>query len=387
MSRRAFLFASANTPWVDELAQNVAELENPTLAVSLWDWGTYLRFKTDWPSPEAPPDLTRAHWLFPPGFMGRAEGLFRGLLRHRWRRAVTRLERAIGGKARPWVVSPYPWLVESFRGIEAPTIYFNLDAYELYRPHRADAIGRQETELVNQSELVLCLARTQVDAFRARFPGRADRVRHFPLAASKAFLNPRPGEGFDAKVVGYVGNLIDRVDWRLVADVARRMPDVTFVFVGYANITSGGGQRPDWESARDEALALANVKQVPTVAQGKVGEFYWSFGLTWIPYAVDHVFNLASCPTKIMDGLASGRPVLSTDVPECRIYPEWISIFHTADEAVAMIRAGLAQAVTAGAKARSAEQVAFVQREHTYLPRARQLLGWLDALEAPQRAS
>jgi teichuronic acid biosynthesis glycosyltransferase TuaH len=381
MTGRAFLFASANTPWVDELAQNVAELRNPTMAVSLWDWGTYLRFKTDWPSPEAPPDLERAHWVFPPGYMGRAEPLLRSLMKHRWRRAIRRLERATAGDSKPWIVSPYPWLVESFRGIEGPTIYFNLDDYQLYRPHRADAIGRQEAELVNRSDLVLCLARTQVDAFRKRFPERAGRVRHFPLAASKAFLNPRPGEGFDPKVVGYVGNLIDRVDWRLVGEVARRMPDVMFVFVGYANITSGGGQRPDWESARDEAMALPNVKQVPTVPQGKVGEFYWSFGLTWIPYAVDHIFNLASCPTKIMDGLASGRPVLSTDIPECRIYPEWISIFHTVDEAVTLIRDGLEAAGSARSKARSTEQVAYVQREHTYLPRARQLLEWLDAIE------
>ncbi len=387
MRRRSFLFPSANTPWVYELAEQLAQLENPTIAIALWDWRTYLEFRPGWPNPVAPPDLMRDHWAYPPGFMGRAEPLFRGLLRSRWKRAMRRLQRATGDRSRPFVVSPYPWLVESFRGLDAPTIYFNLDDYQLYRPDRAERINRQEAELMDRSELVLCLARWQVDAFEKRFPACARAIRHFPLAAPAAFINPHPGERFDPGVVGYVGNLIDRVDWRLVKNVAVRLPDVRFVFVGYANVTSGGGQRPDWEAARDEALALPNVKQIPTVPQSRVGEHYWSFTLTWIPYATDHIFNLASCPTKIMDGLASGRPVLSTDVPECRLYPDWISLFDTADEAAALIRARLADIDTDRSAAASREQVDFVRREHTWAHRARQLIQWLEAARLPRPAS
>jgi len=213
------------------------------------------------------------------------------------------------------------------------------------------------------------------------------------MMAAKGAIKPvyevmaESGEKFDPNVVGYVGNLIDRVDWRLVKEVAARLPEVLFVFVGYANVTSGGGQRPDWEAARDAALALPNVKQVPTVPQGKVGEYYWSFGVTWIPYATDHIFNLASCPTKIMDGLASGRPVLSTDIPECHLYPKWISIFGTVDEAVALIRAKLADVRNDRAMASSREQVDFVRAEHTWDRRARQLVQWLDGLNGGRPVS
>jgi hypothetical protein len=127
------------------------------------------------------------------------------------------------------------------------------------------------------------------------------------------------------------------------------------------------------------------VKQVATVPQGKVGEFYWSFGVTWIPYATDHVFNVLSCPTKIMDGLASGRPVLSTDIPECRLYPDWISVFHTVDEAVNLIRARLAAAGSERARTASRDQVDFVRREHTWAHRARQLIQWLEGDQARRR--
>ena len=54
-----------------------------------------------------------------------------------------------------------------------------------------------------------------------------------------------------------------------------------------------------------------------------------------------HPFNRASCPTKIMDAMAAGRPIVSTDIPECRLYPQWINIASSPDEAVAHIRSSL----------------------------------------------
>jgi hypothetical protein len=38
-----------------------------------------------------------------------------------------------------------------------------------------------------------------------------------------------------------------------------------------------------------------------------------------------------------MDGVASGHPILSTDVPECRLYPDWIKIFHSAQSCIDLI--------------------------------------------------
>ena len=121
------------------------------------------------------------------------------------------------------------------------------------------------------------------------------------------------------------------------------LPDVEFVFVGYSNVSGGGGRRPDWREERDEVLSLPNVRQVAAVAQDKVPQHYWSFALTWIPYAVDHEFNYASCPTKIMDGLASGRPVLSTDIPECRLYRRMDRDFRYPEQAAEVISRQLAR--------------------------------------------
>ena len=377
-NKNRFLFPSANTPWVYALAEKLALQGSPAVAVTLHDWLTYRQLRPRWPNGDCPELLKRANWIFPPSYMGASERFFRPIIRRRWQRIL--LELAVQPAVDPWIICPYPWLVDSFRDVGVGRmIYFNLDDYQLYRPERAEQVGQQEDELVRRSEFVFCLAQTQVEAFRRRFPDRADRVRHLPLAAPDAFLNPSPERGFRENTVGYVGNLIDRVDWRLVGAVARMLPDVEFVFVGYSNVSSGGGQHPDWQQVRDEVLELPNVRQIDTVPQGQVAKHYWSFALTWIPYATDHIFNTASCPTKIMDGLASGRPVLSTDLPECRLYGEWIKIFHTAEEAADLIRQDLVLSHNAQAAETSRLQVELVSRSHTWEQRAALVQQWLSS--------
>ncbi len=50
-----------------------------------------------------------------------------------------------------------------------------------------------------------------------------------------------------------------------------------------------------------------------------------------IPYRADHPFNIACCPTKIMDYMAAGRPVVSTDLPECELYSDVFDVVEARD--------------------------------------------------------
>ncbi len=98
-------------------------------------------------------------------------------------------------------------------------------------------------------------------------------------------------------------------------------------------------------------------------------KIYWSFAVNWIPYIVEHPFNQAACPTKIMDGIASGNPILSTDIPECCLYPDWISIFHSSEDAIALIHQQLAFSSKPQAYEKSLKQLEFA-RQHTWQKRA-----------------
>ena len=65
--------------------------------------------------------------------------------------------------------------------------------------------------------------------------------------------------------------------------------------------------------------------------------------MTLIPYRMDHPFNLACNPTKIMDSMGSGRPIVATAIPECRLHTERFDVAENADEFIDAVRRILAQ--------------------------------------------
>lgn len=376
--RLRLLFLGANTAWVYALAEELATAGRNVAAISTFDYRNYRRLRPSWPARERPPRLQRELWVFPPGYVGNLAPIFAPIMRSRLARALSRLAAGQPRDSRPWVVAPYPWFVGALRGVpDERLIYYNLDDYVLYKPTRSATILKQESELVHRAALTLCLSRRQAQTLRSRFPKRADRIRHFPLGVVANLLNPKPEISPDGRVVGYIGNLTDRVDWRLVYDVASRLPEVEFHFVGAVERSASRAVPATWESERTAALALPNVRQIGPVPQEEVGRYYCNFAMNWMPYLTDHPFNQASCPTKIMDGLASGRPVLSTDLPECRLYPDWLSIIHTAEEAASQIGGLLDQSPSPAAREASQRQVTFVREHHTWLSRAELFESWL----------
>jgi glycosyltransferase involved in cell wall biosynthesis len=356
---RSFLFLSCNTPWVHALANELAR-RHSVHAVRFFDWRVYWQQQPSWPSETPAEHLTRETKVMPTGYTGLLEPLIRPFLRRRVQSWCWDLEKQSGSP--PQVVVPYPYLKPWVESVpEHRLVYYNLDDYTLYRPERAERITRREDELVRTAHRTVCLSQHQVDALRDRNPDHADRIAHFPLGVSEGFLNPNPESKPAPRTVGYVGNLSDRVDWSFVNAVATQCPNLRFQFVGGADPEA---RDAPWEQARAEAFRRENVEHVGRVAQEAVTDYYWSFAANWIPYDPDHPFNRASCPTKIMDGLGSGRPMVSTDVPECRLYPDWIRIVESPKEAAEALHEILRD------EHDPAAQVAFA-RQHTWTERAR----------------
>jgi glycosyltransferase involved in cell wall biosynthesis len=273
------------------------------------------------------------------------------------------LENATG--APPQVIVCYPWIEPWVRDVPPERlVYYNLDEYTLYRPERADTLREQEARLVNRAGTTVCLSRFQVEQLRERHPERANRIHHFPLGVRASFLNESSAHPPEPNTVVYIGNVGDRVDWGFFDAVASRCPDLTFRIVG-GPIPEKASE--DWERRRRTVVGRPNVEAIGRVPQDEVPAYYQRHAVNWIPYDLDHPFNRASCPTKIMDGLASGRSVASTSVPECMAYPQWIDLADDPDDMAEVLKRSAAP--DAHDPERSRRQVAFA-REHVWSERA-----------------
>ncbi|MBH8576319.1 glycosyltransferase [Nostocaceae cyanobacterium CENA369] len=373
MGKLSFLFLAANSPWTYGLAEALAQ-NYPTHAVQFYDWRTYYPHKPTWSKRIPPPLLNRSIHVLPSGYAGRLEKLFRFYLQQLIQNWCRQLNQKSG--EHPWLIVPHPDFAPWVRKIpNERLIYYNFDDYVLYRPDRKTKILEQEKELIERASITLCASNSQLLTLKKRHEQSSSKIHHYPHGFVKTYLNCQPEIPPEPMTVGYVGNLGDRLDWQLIYQVIKACPEITFIFVGGLDEQIMLDQG-NWQAIRQAVLALPNVRHIGQVPSDKVAEYYWSFAVNWIPYVVDHPFNQASCPTKIMDGIASGHPVLSTDIPECRLYPEWISIFNSAEDASDRIRKQFTLVEKLDIYEKSLKQLEFA-RQHTWQIRAQTLENWL----------
>jgi len=223
-------------------------------------------------------------------------------------------------------------------------VYYNVDDYAMYWPRQAEEVRRLERRAVREADLTVCVSRQRADELRRAVPEASAKILHLPHGTPSAALPARPLDrpapapraiaGLRRPILGYVGSLEDRVDWPLLARVAAAFPAATIVLVG--RIGRGRDSSSAWRSDRARCLAMANVQRVGWQPQAAVHGYYRAFDATLIPYRVDHPFNRACSPTKIMDAMATGRPIVSTALPECLLYRH---LFDVADSADAFVGA------------------------------------------------
>jgi hypothetical protein len=128
------------------------------------------------------------------------------------------------------------------------------------------------------------------------FPSGVEPEHYAPARTRRA---PR-----ERPVAGYVGVIDERVDLGLVAELARRLPDWDLELVGpVAKIDPA--QLPVAENLRYSGLAP--YERLPDVMAG--------FDVGLMPFALNEA-TLSISPTKTLEYLAAGLPVVSTPVPD-----------------------------------------------------------------------
>jgi glycosyltransferase involved in cell wall biosynthesis len=249
----------------------------------------------------------------------------------------------LDGRSARGLVTTYPHYLHLANQLKPDvSLYYNLDDYALYWPTHADEVRDLERRLVSASNATVCVSRLRALELRAAVPEAAGRIHHIPHGTPRPFLAPvpldRPADpprdldGLPRPLLGYVGTLEDRLDWGLLERLSAAFPEASIVIVG----RPPEADESPWNQRCRRFLDRPNVHAVGWRPQAKLPRYYQAFDLILIPYLIDHPFNRACSPTKIMDGMGSSRPIVATSIPECRLYAE---LFDVADTDEAFIEA------------------------------------------------
>jgi glycosyltransferase involved in cell wall biosynthesis len=142
------------------------------------------------------------------------------------------------------------------------------------------------------------------------FPSGVEREHY---AASRALRRPH-----SRKVAGYVGVIDERVDLNIIEKMAADLPDWTVRIVGpVAKIE---------ESSLPQA---SNIDYVGMVPYHQLPQVMAGFDVALMPFALNEATRAIS-PTKTLEYLAAGLPVVSTRVPD--VVADYADVVHLADD-------------------------------------------------------
>lgn len=125
-----------------------------------------------------------------------------------------------------------------------------------------------------------------------------------PLAEAKRRIGLPP----DAKTVIYTGRVNHKKGLDLVVEAAKRLPHLTFLFVG------SYGEGPIEALARD----VPNIIIVPWQSEDTLGTYIYAADVLLIPPSLQPLakFGTTVLPLKLFFYLGSGRPILAGNTPD-----------------------------------------------------------------------
>ena len=223
---------------------------------------------------------------------------------------------------------------ETFRALKNPVVYLgsawnrawlsNFDAplviYDHYDDLEVSGARREDhVALLHEAEIVVVTAQRLLDAV---LPSRQDAllipngvdygfIQAFrPLANALPPADLQPILDLGHPIVGYSGALAKWFDYDLLSQAAKRYPGFSFLLLG-----------ADYDGSlkRSKVLRLPNVFYLGMKNYSELFKYVWRFDVGIIPFLVNDI-TLATSPVKLFEYLACGKPVVVTNLPECRHY-------------------------------------------------------------------
>jgi GT2 family glycosyltransferase/glycosyltransferase involved in cell wall biosynthesis len=179
-----------------------------------------------------------------------------------------------------------------------------------------------EERLVGEADLVTVSGRRLLEKWRGR-NARVELVRnatdysHFAAPQSERLLDDvkRP-------VVGYFGAIAPWFDIELLARVASRRPDCSFVVIGGV-----------FDVNIDSLTALPNVHFLGQQPYARMPAYLQDFDVCMIPFVVNEI-TAATDPVKFYEYISLGKPVVSTHMPELEPFADLLYLADDEDEFV-----------------------------------------------------
>jgi glycosyltransferase involved in cell wall biosynthesis len=187
-------------------------------------------------------------------------------------------------------------------------------------------VTEMERQLMNQCDLVFVTAQglydTKKDLAREIFflPNAAN-VEHFMKAQDPLTFVPKDIAAIPGPIVGFVGVIQDWIDLDLVKDAALAHPEWNFVMIG--PVAAGIDTSSLKALPNVIFLGRKNVQDLPSYIK--------AFDVCINPFKINELTDKVS-PLKFYEYLASGKPIVSVNMPGVSDFSDVVEITNNSAE-------------------------------------------------------
>jgi glycosyltransferase involved in cell wall biosynthesis len=230
-----------------------------------------------------------------------------------------------------WFYSPMvaPYFLDSFDSVA--TVYDCMDELAQFR-FAPPCLREREQLLISKADVVFT-GGYQLFQSKSRshsnvhFYGCGVDAEHFSQARQPETTLPSEVAALPRPIFGYFGVIDERLDYVLLAQIAQEMPDASIVMVG--------------PLAKVEQESLPNFPNIHWLGQRAYTDLpalVKSFDVCLMPFALNDATQYIN-PTKTLEYMAAGKPVVSTAVPDVlHHFTPIVDVALTAEEFIAAIQ-------------------------------------------------
>jgi UDP-galactopyranose mutase len=264
-----------------------------------------------------------------------------------------------------WLYNPMAWPL--LEGLSVSMVVYDCMDDPAALGGGATDIRAYEAALLDRADVVFTAGYSLYEAKRAHranvhpVPSSVD-ARHFARAGRRTPV-PLDQQRIARLRLGFAGVIDDRLDFLLLAGLARRRPDWQLVMIGPV-----------------AGIDLADLPRAPNIhylgpkRYEELPDYFAGWDVALVPYAHNDATRF-SCPIKTAEYLAAGCPVISTSIRDVvRPYGEegFVQIADTVDELIGAVTLAMTPGGRAGVR-RAQTMLATMSWDRTYEEMCEQL--------------
>lgn len=217
-----------------------------------------------------------------------------------------------------WIFFPQLSLISKIKAPGWKLVFDIVDYHFSPIKTEQEKIEKQKDELLVRADYIFSISETLKNLYQLR---ASKEIKVVPQGFAKQELTAGLVNKLkfpdDKPIIGFVGQISERLDFNLINELVSANQNWNFVFVGPLHYEPNVATKVD-KNKLEKIISSQNVFYFQGQKRQELLDLVNRFDICMIPYDVNYDFNRFCYPMKLFEYFYAGKPVVSTEIEELK---------------------------------------------------------------------